>query len=972
MSTHFFKILFIAQLVCMLCHAQDPVIRNINNLNGLPSNTVYFLLQDKKGFVWIAHDRGLSRYDGKTFKAYINNSQNSRSLSNLMEDSKGRIWCQDFTGNFFYTEGDSLKHCDALPSTGSFRSASILEGDVLVSITDDKLRGLNISTNQLVSIAFTETISQNHYVEKGNAFLLGTKHVFKFDGKNLTVISENNNPGSGFFITKTGNQLFQINRSVWPYILPIQNNEALRLALPRDLFIQNVVTNADKETWLVTSKGAYCFDENMQQLYNGHCFFEDKSISGVFKDAENNYWFSTIGNGILLVPEINVRLFANEGSISVLTPSNTAGGLLAGTAKNQVLQMDTKRQTFTKLFDANIAHEAISIYQAADNSIVYCGDKTYFLQNGTSKVQSSLSVKSSVAINEHFLAIAYTSGISLLPSSSYGIANLPGWLQSYVTKNNYRNETRLDLATATRGRYVTYNKADSTIYAATTKGLLYWSPYGAGSINNGTEQIYATQVKIVGTKAYVSTFNNGIFILNKNKIEKNISTKEGLISNTVYKFQKSGHKIWMISDELLQVYNETDGTTQKFDYTDGLPRAELKDIIVQDGMVYVATTEGLTVFSEMQNHLNETSPRIEIGHIRLKETGQKIDSTTKLSYKENAIVVDFSVLAFRADKKIKVAYSINGSPWQLLEEDARELNLPSLSPGNYTVQLRAFNEDGFASQKNVQCRFFIEAPFYKRLWFLIPLSFFSAFLIYLLMQRRINSIRKTNTLQEQKLQLEQDLQKSMLTSIKSQMNPHFIFNALNTIQSFIYSNNKQDANAYLAKFSHLMRMVLEMSNHETVLLEEEIRALKLYLEMEQVRFDDTLEFSFISEPDVRINHIRIPSMIIQPYVENAIKHGLLHRKINRQLLITFSMAEAGKVLRVTIDDNGVGRKNSAELNRRKTNRFASFSSAANQKRLELLNKDRKTPIGITYIDKTDHHGIASGTTVILNIPLNIS
>ncbi len=968
MPIHFFKIFFIAQLACTLCHAQDPVVRNINNLSGLPSNTVYFLLQDKKGFIWIAHDRGLSRYDGKTFKAYINNSQNSRSLSNLMEDSRGRIWCQDFTGNFFYTEGDSLQRCTALPSSGSFRSASILDGDVLLSATDDKLRAFNINSNRITNFSFTEMISQNYFSEKGNAFFLGAKHVFKFDGKSFTPFLDNNNSQSGFFITKTGNRFFQITRSEWPYVYPVPNIGTFRLPLPKNLFIQNVATNNKKETWLSTSRGAYCFDENMQPLYNGHCFFQDKNISDVFKDAENNYWFSTIGNGILLVPEINVRLFSNAGSISVLSPSNLQEKLLAGTAKNQVLQMDLKSETFTKIFDANIAHEATSLYQAGDNSIMYCGDKTYRLLNGKSEFQSELSVKSTVAINSDFFAVAYTSGISLLPVSKNKAALPPAWMQQHTNKLATASKVRFDLVNATRGRYVAYNYADSTIYAATTKGLLYWSPSGAGSIKNGKQEIFATQVKVAGGKVYVSTFSNGIFVLRNNTIEKNISTKDGLLSNTIYKFQKSGNKIWMISDELLQVYDEIDGSTQKFDYTDGLPRAELKDILVQDGKVYIATTAGLAVFSESQNHLNEAPPRIEIGSLRLKENGQKIDSTTKLSYKENAIVIDFSVLAFRADKKVKVAYSINGSPWQHLEEDARELNLPSLSPGSYTVQLKAYNEDGVVSQKMVQCRFFIEAPFYKRLWFILPLSFFTAFIFYLMMQRRINSIRKTNTLLEQKLQLEQDLQKSMLSSIKSQMNPHFIFNALNTIQSFIFSNNKNEANAYLGKFSYLMRTVLDMSNKETVTLDEEIKSLELYLELEKMRFEDKLEYVLSKAANVNAIQVRIPSMIIQPYVENAIKHGLLHKKDDRQLTIRFEM-EGPLMLKVMVDDNGVGRKKSEEINARRKERFASFSTQANETRLNLLNTNRKEKIAITYIDKADEHHLPMGTTVILQIPL---
>ena len=969
MPAYFTTLLIAACTACTVAMAQDPAIRNINNISGLPSTTVYNMLQDKKGYVWIAHDRGLSRYDGKTFKTYTSKTQTSRSLSNLMQDGQGRVWCQDFTGNFYYTVADSLQWLQGLPSTGSFRSASILKGNLLFSTTDSAVRCFNMMNNHLQTAALHDNTIQNHTADDGNGYILGTKNLYQFNGKSIAIIAKTNRLNTGHYLVKSSQGFFQIQRSVWPYIQPIVNTNYQQPTLPTDLFIQSINNITGGEIWMATSKGAYCFDEQMQPLYEGHCFFVNYNISGVMKDAEGNYWFSTIGNGILLVPEIRVRLFANAGGINVLSRGAKADNILAGTAKNQLQQFNTSTHSFTTLFDAKVAHEATSLYQAFNNTIVYCGDKTYFLDNQKLVGGHPLSVKSCVAISPKLCVIAYTSGIAILSFNNMHIANVPAWLLPFVNPKVVDKFDRLDLVTATRGRSVAYNPVDSTIYAATTKGLLYWNPQGAGSIKNGKAEIYATQLKMADGQLYAATFNNGIYIIINNMIVKNISTTQGLAGNTVYKFEKSGSKIWMISDDLLQVYDEAGTTTQKYDYTDGLPPAELKDIAIQDGTVYVATTAGLVTISETQNSINKVSPRVEINSIKLKETGRQIDSAAQLAVTENSIVIDFSVLAFRADKNIQVAYRVNDADWQLLEADARQLNLPALSPGSYTIQLKAFNEDGFVSQKIVSCNFSIQAPFYKRLWFLLPLALLSGAIIYVLMQRRINRIRKTNTLQGQKLKLEQDLQKSMLSSIKSQMNPHFIFNALNTIQSFIYSNNKQEANAYLAKFSHLMRMVLEMSNHETVLLEEEIKALKLYLEMEQVRFDDTLEFSFIKDHNVGTNQIRIPSMIIQPYVENAIKHGLLHRKTNRQLLIHFSMAHTGNVLHVTIDDNGIGRKNSAALNQRRTNRFASFSSAANQKRLEILNMDRKLPIVIIYIDKTDQHGNASGTTVQLNIPI---
>jgi LytS/YehU family sensor histidine kinase len=199
------------------------------------------------------------------------------------------------------------------------------------------------------------------------------------------------------------------------------------------------------------------------------------------------------------------------------------------------------------------------------------------------------------------------------------------------------------------------------------------------------------------------------------------------------------------------------------------------------------------------------------------------------------------------------------------------------------------------------------------------------------------------------------------------MNPHFIFNALNTIQSYIYLNDKPNAISYLGKFSSLTRLILEMSNHEKVCLRDEVEALKLYLELEKMRFEESLDMEIDIEPSIKVEQCFIPTMLIQPYVENAVKHGLLHKKDNRSVRILFRL-KPNDMLEVTIEDNGIGRKRSAELNA-KSSRHKPFSTEANQKRLEIMNKAIPEGFTVTYIDRVDAQGRAEGTTVVLLMPL---
>ena len=333
----------------------------------------------------------------------------------------------------------------------------------------------------------------------------------------------------------------------------------------------------------------------------------------------------------------------------------------------------------------------------------------------------------------------------------------------------------------------------------------------------------------------------------------------------------------------------------------------------------------------------------------------------------NNVEINFSLLSFKSSSNTElIQYKINNGDWQNLEKASRQLNLPSLAAGSYNIQVRAFNEDGIQTEKDLEFTFTIAVPFYKSWWFVVLMILAGMALVFLVSMIRLRNIRQKNELVSQKIKLEQALQQSMLASIKSQMNPHFLFNALNTIQSYIYTSDKENASRYLGKFSELTRMILDMSNKEIVAVAEEIKALQLYLELEQIRFEDKLMYSLTVDENISTETSYIPSMLIQPYIENAIKHGLLHKKTDRQLLVRFVKKDSG--IMVTIDDNGVGRKRSGELNKAKAKHHESFASSANEKRLQILNKGMQQHIYLEIIDKEDAGGHASGTNVHMYIP----
>lgn len=243
---------------------------------------------------------------------------------------------------------------------------------------------------------------------------------------------------------------------------------------------------------------------------------------------------------------------------------------------------------------------------------------------------------------------------------------------------------------------------------------------------------------------------------------------------------------------------------------------------------------------------------------------------------------------------------------------------------------------------------------------------------YFIFRYRTHEMKFTNELIHEKAQKEikETAHQRMVNDItfsalRSQMNPHFIFNALNTIQSYVYSNDKKKASNYLGRFSELIRRILENSNKETITLEKEIELLELYIDIEKARFGEKIRITLEVDPTMVTEEILIPPMLIQPYIENAIKHGLLHKTGEKLLSVSILQTNVGDI-HIIVDDNGIGREKSIELNKKRID-HVSFANSANEKRIDLINKLFDKKVKLEIIDKRNIDGSAAGTKVTISI-----
>jgi sensor histidine kinase YesM len=229
----------------------------------------------------------------------------------------------------------------------------------------------------------------------------------------------------------------------------------------------------------------------------------------------------------------------------------------------------------------------------------------------------------------------------------------------------------------------------------------------------------------------------------------------------------------------------------------------------------------------------------------------------------------------------------------------------------------------------------------------------------LLEEQRINTLTT---------EFEQKIAETEITALRSQMNPHFIFNCLNSIKLYSLENDSESASVYLTKFSKLIRLVLDNSRSERLTLEKEIETLRLYIEMEIMRFKEKVQYEMVISHEIDQQYVEIPPLLIQPFVENAIWHGLMHKELGGKVSILVNLIEEN-MLEIQVIDNGVGREKSAEYKSKTATKHKSFGMKVTNERIDLINQIYKTKAKVEIIDLYDANHTGIGTKVIIQIPI---
>ena len=340
-----------------------------------------------------------------------------------------------------------------------------------------------------------------------------------------------------------------------------------------------------------------------------------------------------------------------------------------------------------------------------------------------------------------------------------------------------------------------------------------------------------------------------------------------------------------------------------------------------------------------------------------------------LRHWENFFSVAFSAKAFTLGNETRFRYRLSGFDDWTETGNRRFANYTNVPGGEYVFQLQAANNEGIWNETILEVPVFVATAWWAT-WWLRGLGLLAiGGLIYGIYRYRVDQVRRKARL---KAEYEKKLAHVEMSALLAQMNPHFLFNSLNSIDSYIVKNESKKASEYLNNFARLIRLILQHSRSEAVSLADELEALDLYLQMESLRFDRCFHYEIQVDESLRTSSIVIPPMLIQPYLENAIWHGLRHhQKGNCEGNILLKITREGDYLHCIVEDNGIGREKSAELKTGKSNNNhkKSMGMHITRDRLELLNKLRDMDAHVEIIDLKDENGQSKGTRVELTIPV---
>ena len=971
--------------------------------DGLPHSQINDLIQDDSGFLWIAtNGGGLARFNGDQFQVFSKSDGLSSNFINaLTAQDNGNLWLGTDKG-VSIIEGNNIQKIadltetdvtdiaflnDSILAIGSTRGLdfyNILQQKKLPSkITDASVNDilkldngqLSVATNRgwwlIRSIRDIENVTTEDGLLSQKIITTVQKSrnsiwvITASDGMTLhrinypnQIIKSENLPAKNITsaLLSSKNTLWFGTKNAGIYIAKnlVYTNINRRNGLPNNS-IKKIIQDNLGQHWLASTGGGLIkILEQDFKFFNQSDGLPANSVNTIAQDSSTNQiWLGLAENGLVFIEEDQIypyRLDKDFLNVPVTALCfDQQNRLLAGTAGKGIGLFDSLG--LYQILDANrgLSSDNITSLATDNNGDIWVGTKN----NGLSLINLSI-VDSLEKITLSPIVSTAGQQINTIKKDLDGniwFANNEGKLGKVISEKNI---VYYDSRNGLPGSSINAMKFDQ-------KGGLWLGTAGEGLVysekvrSNPKFQRHPVNPKLSSANIYLIDIDNqgDLWIGNIKGVEHFSPASENL-SVTYY-----GYAQGFIGGETNLNASQIDSEGNIwFGTVGGLMR-------IQGGIKATKSTAPILSFKviKIQNQSIEASP-----YQAFNQNARGIKKGLILPWNIDQIEFQFQGVHLNYPKNIKYSWRLKGQDeeWSSWSKSniARFNTLPS---GKYQFEARAtYNEEEFSNI--VESNFVISSPVWRKGWFKWALGILSILLITAVAYWRVQQIRKKEKLKRKNLEMQNELLNLNQKALQLQMNPHFIFNTLNSINALVAKNENAEARKQINNFAKQLRSTLSNSRKEYISLEEEVKSLKEYLVMLQFCHSTPFDFQIIVSKNINVEEIELPPMIIQPFVENAVLHGL--NQINRPGLVTVNFGLQGKLIVCTIEDNGIGRKAAGISKAQKNKSHQSAGMEVTKSRLDNL-KNKLNYKSLEIIDLAND-GTATGTKVIVRIPYRVS
>lgn len=931
--------------------AQDPFHFVYDDERGLPSNEVYSIAQDKKGYIWIGSDAGLFKFDGFRYQEYNSPSQLSNAKSGLVFSSSGTLYCYSFKSQLFYVENNCLKEIKH-PYLYITKLTADKKGNIAVchvtgvSLYNERTKKWTDLTyykkgNEPISKQNTSrTIKVNKAPLENNIFA-NYFSIGEWDGEHFseykTAFHRIYSPVEFLFyankfwiVSLQLGDIFTIeNNRVTPYLEPHLK------AVLKNRKITGIRVLSDNNLWIFTYRGAIRYNQYTKEV---KLFYEHYAISDGLIDHEGNVWFTTLQSGLIRVPNLNYIVWNREANMlnneRINKLASDGNQLFFGALNGEVHKL-------------NLSSKALNTVYAGIQADIQSFDFDPLSQSLIFNINNQLFTCTN---------IAFTQKTAQIPAIKTTLHWNNGWLygssHGLFYQSNQLTTKRIDSSWIYE---IVRAKNLNEVWAATNNGIFHWqikenSPKLLGHFFKN-KQFKSLDIDKSTGNIYSVSYDGQVYeISSHHKIKLLNNWSKGQCNKIRYQ----NHKLYLATNKGLGILHIDSSDLKWIDNQSGLASNNVMDVLLTQDHIWLGTGKGL---QQIPIHFTTSKRRAKLYVHTIWKDSSKIENFKAIALNENQhLKLGLSTIHYRSNGAFQYAFSINQGEWELLPGSTRIIPFDNLPVGFFTIQLKVVDQYNQDISPVFKMSGRVKPKFYKTWWFIGLSMLLFILLTFLFFQYQIKKSRL-------KSQRENELNLSKLTAIQSQMNPHFLFNSLNSIQDLVLKGDIENSYTYITKFANLVRKTLNYSEQEFISIDKEIELLKIYLTLEQLRFKDQFTYDLICHdlPD----GIKIPPLIIQPFVENALVHGLLHKAGDKHLLIEFQFTD---LLECIITDNGIGRDKSKLINQRQRKDHESFASKAMKKRFELLEHLMEGQFGYEFEDIVTEN-VVTGTKVHLRIPI---